>query len=76
MFMFLFLKNFPFTCFWCYPLPGLILVKTGAIWMKKMGFFLYLIEQADGDAALGKYVAGSCVGAAAEYDLFIKNHSY
>jgi len=44
--------------------------------MKKMGFFLYLIEQADGDAALGKYVAGSCVGAAAEYDLFIKNHSY
>jgi len=39
-------------------------------------FFLYLIEQADGDAALGKYVAGSCVGAAAEYDLFIKNHSY
>jgi len=43
---------------------------------EKMGFFLYLIEQADGDAALGKYVAGSCVGAAAEYDLFIKNHSY
>jgi len=32
--------------------------------------------KADGDAALGKYVAGSCVGAAAEYDLFIKNHSY
>jgi len=41
-----------------------------------MEFGFYSIGQADGDAALGKYVAGSCVGAAAEYDLFIKNHSY
>jgi len=32
--------------------------------------------QADGEASLGKYVAGSCVGAAAAGDLFIKNHSY
>ena len=32
--------------------------------------------QANGDAALGTYVAGSCVGAAAEYDLFVKNHAY
>jgi len=32
--------------------------------------------KANGDAALGTYVAGSCVGAAAEYDLFVKNHAY
>jgi len=32
--------------------------------------------KADGEASLGRYVAGSCVGAAAAYDLFIKNHAY
>jgi len=32
--------------------------------------------RANGEASLGKYVAGSCVGAAAEYDLFVKNHAY
>ncbi|XP_057376064.1 fructose-bisphosphate aldolase-like isoform X2 [Daphnia carinata] len=32
--------------------------------------------KANGDAAQGKYVAGTCVGAAAAYDLFVKNHAY
>jgi len=32
--------------------------------------------KANGEAALGKYVAGTCVGAAAAYDLFVKNHAY
>ena len=32
--------------------------------------------QANGEAAQGKYVAGTCVGAAAAYDLFVKNHAY
>jgi len=32
--------------------------------------------KANGDAALGKYVAGSVVGAAANQDLFVKNHAY
>jgi len=36
----------------------------------------WLAVQADGEASLGRYVAGSCVGAAAAYDLFIKNHAY
>ncbi|XP_037091934.1 fructose-bisphosphate aldolase-like isoform X2 [Pollicipes pollicipes] len=32
--------------------------------------------KADGAAAQGQYVAGSCVGAAADEGLFIKNHQY
>jgi len=67
---------FSLVFFWLCSFPGLILhnnKKTGTTYME---FGFYSIGQADGDAALGKYVAGSCVGAAAEYDLFIKNHSY
>merc|ERR1712168_951451 len=32
--------------------------------------------KANGDAAQGKYVAGSCVGFAASADLYVKNHQY
>lgn len=32
--------------------------------------------KANGDASIGKYVAGTVVGAAADKDLFIKNHAY
>ncbi|KAB1728996.1 fructose-bisphosphate aldolase class I, partial [Klebsiella pneumoniae] len=32
--------------------------------------------RANGEAYFGKYVAGSCVGAAAEAELFVANHSY
>jgi hypothetical protein len=34
------------------------------------------IFQANGDAALGKYSAGSVAGAAAGVGLFIKDHAY
>merc|ERR1712183_133134 len=32
--------------------------------------------KANGEAAQGKYVAGSCVGFAAQADLYVKNHQY
>ena len=32
--------------------------------------------QANGDAALGKYQAGSVVGAGADAKLFVANHAY
>lgn len=44
------------------------------IWNVKTLSYEYI--QANGEAAQGKYVAGTCVGAAAAYDLFIKNHAY
>lgn len=32
--------------------------------------------RANGQAALGKYVAGTVKGSAASQDLFVKNHAY
>lgn len=40
-------------------------------------FFFYLIYfQANGNAAQGKYVAGSVSGASGDAALFIANHAY
>lgn len=37
---------------------------------------LCFLIQANGDAALGKYAAGSVVGAGADATLFVANHAY
>lgn len=39
-------------------------------------FFLYFLFQANGDASLGKYVAGSVQGASGDAGLFVANHAY
>jgi hypothetical protein len=39
-------------------------------------FYFYFYLQADSEASLGKYVAGTVVGAAAAKDLFVKDHKY
>lgn len=42
----------------------------------KFNFFLFFFFQANGEAALGKYAAGSIVGAGADATLFVANHAY
>lgn len=37
---------------------------------------LFLSLQANGDASLGKYVAGSVSGASGDSGLFVANHAY
>lgn len=39
-------------------------------------FILSLSFQANGDASLGKYVAGSVAGASGDKGLFVANHAY
>lgn len=36
----------------------------------------FLLFQANGDASLGKYVAGSVSGASGDSGLFVANHAY
>lgn len=39
-------------------------------------FFCLFSFQANGDASLGKYVAGSVTGASGDAGLFVANHAY
>lgn len=40
-----------------------------------MAYYFFSV-QANGDAALGKYAAGTVAGAAGDSSLFIKDHAY
>lgn len=42
----------------------------------KLNVPFFLSFQANGDAALGKYVAGSVSGASGDAGLFVANHAY
>lgn len=43
---------------------------------KNYNHIFTLFSQANGQASLGKYAAGSVVGQAADVGLFVKNHAY
>lgn len=44
--------------------------------LKFIQIFFRFLFQANGDASLGKYVAGSVQGASGDAGLFVANHAY
>lgn len=50
--------------------------KVTKTWSLICSFLFSMSFQANGEAALGKYVAGSAAGAAGDAALFVANHAY